>query len=88
VKRVLVGHPEGPRLYELTDAEYARLDHLMASVEPLARAAWVMRFLGERTPAVVFPPGSRGLPDGIAIDRAIGGNMFTPKWGRNQPLDD
>lgn len=82
MKRILLGRPDGARLYELSDEEFARLEHLLALVEPRARGAWVARFLGEREPAAVYPPGSLGPPEDIAIDRAIGGNQFTPKWGR------
>jgi hypothetical protein len=82
VKRVLLGHPDGNRLYELSDDEYARLEHLLSHAEPRGRGAWVKRFLGERVPRVIYPPGERGVPTDVAIDRAIGGNFFTPKWGR------
>jgi hypothetical protein len=86
MKRVLVAHPEGARLYELSDEEFARLEHLLALGEPRSRGRWVGRFLGERIPVDVFPPGSLGPPD-LRVDRAIGGNYFTPKWGRNPPDD-
>ena len=43
----------------------------------------IRRFLGERVPTVIYPPGVRGAPEGVEVDRAIGGNFFTPKWGRS-----
>ena len=82
MKRVLIAHPEGARLYELTDAEHERFEHVLALQAPHARGAWARRFLSERAPAAIFPPGARGLPDDLVVDRAIGGNAFTPKWGR------
>ena len=83
MKRVLVADPEGARLYELTDEEYARFDYLLGLERPADRRAWATRFLSEREPARVFPPGTRGTElEEIEADRAIGGNFFTPKWGR------
>jgi hypothetical protein len=83
MKRVLLGHPDGNRLYELSDEEFERLEHLLAIDDPRARGGWVKRFLGERVPSVIYPPGARGAPDELPVDRAIGGNFFTPKWGRS-----
>lgn len=88
MKRVLLARPDGIRLYELSDDEYARLDHLLALVEPPARGEWVARFLGERVPTEVYPSGTLGPPDGVKIDRAIGGNQFTWKWGRQAPHNE
>ena len=82
MKRVLLGRPDGARLFELSDEEYARLEHLLSLVEPRARGTWVARFLDERIPAAIYPPGTQGLPDDVEIDRALGGNQFTRKWGR------
>jgi hypothetical protein len=88
VKRVLLARPDGIRLYELSDDEYARLDHLLDLIEPPARGEWVARFLGERIAAQSYPPGTRGPPNDLPIDRAIGGNQFTWKWGRKAPRDE
>ena len=85
MKRVLLARPEGARLYELSDEEFARLEHLLTLVEPPSRGEWVGRFLGERVPAQIYSPGTLGPPDDIQIDRAIGGNQFTRKWGRAAP---
>lgn len=85
MKRVLLAHPDGSRLYELSDQEFDRLEHMLAMVAPRARGAWVRRFLAERVPRVIYPPGQLGPPDDVTIDRAIGGNQFTPKWGRQRP---
>jgi hypothetical protein len=79
-----LSHPSGNRLYELSDEECARLDHVLALHDPRARGGWVRRFLSERVPGVIYPPGERGQPTDVAIDRAIGGNLFTPKWGTSQ----
>jgi hypothetical protein len=87
MKRVLLGRPDGARLYELSDEEFARLNHLLTLVAPPARGEWVARFLGERAPTEIYPPGTLGPPDDIQIDRAIGGNQFTWKWGRKSPDD-
>ena len=84
MKRLLLAHPDGPRLYELSDDEFARLEHVLEMEQPRARGAWVRRFLDERMPAAVYPPGTTGPPD-LDIDRALGGNLFTPKWGRRPP---
>ncbi len=88
MKRVLLARPDGIRLYELSDAEFARLDHLLSLVEPPARGEWVARFLSERDASAIYPPGTRGPPEDIQIDRAIGGNQFTWKWGRKAPDDE
>lgn len=85
VKRVLYSQPSGNRLYELSEGEYARLEHIIGIVDPRARGVWVKRFLGERVPVTIFPPGIKGPPDDVQIDRALGGNFFTPKWGRPPP---
>jgi hypothetical protein len=85
MKRVLLGRPDGARLFELSDQEYARLEHLLEMQEPRARGSWVRRFLNERVPTTIYPPGSTGPPRDIHIDRALGGNLFTPKWGRQPP---
>jgi hypothetical protein len=82
VKHVLIAAPTGARLYALSDAEFERFEHLLGLQDPAARGAWARRFLGEREPVQLFPPGSRGLPADITVDRAIGGNAFTRKWGR------
>lgn len=84
MKNVLVANPTGPKLYELTDGEFDRLEYLLELAEPAERGAWAVRFLAERQPSQVFPPGASGAEAmaGIAVDRAIGGNFFTPKWGR------
>jgi hypothetical protein len=84
MKYVLIANPTGPRLYELTDEEFKRLEYLLELAEPALRGAWVVRFLAERGPAEIFPPGVSGAEasTGIAVDRAIGGNFFTSKWGR------
>ena len=82
MKRLLLARPDGARLYELSDGEFERIEHLLNLVEPRARGAWVARFLGEREPAAIYPPGSLGPPAEIEIDRAIGGNHSTRKWGR------
>jgi hypothetical protein len=87
MKRVLLGRPDGSRLYELTDEEFARLEHLLGMVSPRARGAWTRRFLAERVPIAVYEPGTRGIPDEYRVDRAIGGNQFTPKWGQTTPRD-
>ncbi|MDQ3327522.1 MAG: hypothetical protein M3506_03240 [Chloroflexota bacterium] len=82
--RVLVASPEGPRLYELTDEEYGRFDYLLALARPADRGGWALRFLREREPVRVFPPGARGTQEiaDIGVDRAIGGNFFSSKWGQ------
>jgi hypothetical protein len=80
MKRLLVARPDGAQLFELSDEEFARLEHLLAIEQPRARGAWVRRFLDERVPSKIYPPGSMGPPD-VEIDRALGGNLFTPKWG-------
>ncbi|MBA2362669.1 MAG: hypothetical protein H0V86_03970 [Chloroflexia bacterium] len=84
MRRVLVASPKGPRLYELSDEEYGRFDHLLALARPADRGAWALRFLREREPVQVFPPGARGTEEiaDLCIDRAIGGNFFSPKWGQ------
>ncbi len=84
MKRVLVASPEGPHLYELSDEEFERFDHLLSLAQPADRGAWALRFLGERIPTRVFEPGARGASaiEELRIDRAIGGNFFTRKWGR------
>jgi hypothetical protein len=84
MKNVLVANPTGPRLYELTNEEFERLDYLLELAEPAERGAWAARFLGERVPSRVFPPGALGADEleEIVVDRAIGGNFFTPKWGQ------
>jgi hypothetical protein len=88
MKRVLLGHPDGNQLFELSDDEFARLEHLLGHADPRARGGWVKRFLGERVPRVIYPPGQLGPPPDVEIDRAIGGNFFTPKWGRTgQPKE-
>ncbi len=84
MKSVLVANPAGARLYELTDGEFDRLEYLLELAEPAERGIWTIRFLAERRPSQVFPPGASGAEalTGIAVDRAIGGNFFTAKWGR------
>jgi hypothetical protein len=84
MKRVLVASPTGPRLYELSDEEFERFDYLLGLREPADRGAWALRFLQERVPARVFQPGVRGTREieELEVDRAVGGNFFTPKWGR------
>lgn len=84
MKYVLLANPTGPRLYELTDAEFKRLEYLLDLAEPAERGAWANRFLAEREPSEIFPPGASGAEvyTGLAVDRAIGGNFFTPKWGQ------
>lgn len=84
MKHVLVANPAGPKLYDLTDGEFDRLEYLLELAEPAERGAWASRFLAEREPSHVFPPGASGAEalTGIDVDRAIGGNFFTPKWGR------
>ncbi|HEU4792595.1 MAG TPA: hypothetical protein VFS96_02960, partial [Nitrolancea sp.] len=84
MKSVLVANPGGARLYELTDGEFDRLEYLLELAEPTERGAWAVRFLAERQPSEIFPPGTSGAEalTGLAVDRAIGGNFFTPKWGR------
>ena len=83
MKRVLVASPTGARLYEMSDEEFARFDYLLHLERPAERGAWAERFLGERLPIRVFPPGARGEAlEEIEVDRAVGGNYFTPKWGR------
>ncbi len=84
MKSVLVANPGGARLYELTDGEFDRLEYLLELAEPTERGAWAVRFLAERQPSEIFPPGASGAEalTGLAVDRAIGGNFFTPKWGR------
>lgn len=88
MKRLLVADPAGARLYELSEEEYARFEHLLLLERPAERGVWASRFLREREPLRVFPPGSRGLSleemDELGVDRAVGGNYFTPKWGRIQ----
>ncbi|MDQ3855870.1 MAG: hypothetical protein M3281_05670 [Chloroflexota bacterium] len=86
MKRVLVAHPSGARLYELTDDEYARFEHLLNLERPSHRGAWALRFLAEREPLQVLPPNARGGDqlEALDVDRAVGGNLFTPKWGRRQ----
>jgi hypothetical protein len=88
MKRVLIAAPTGALLYELSDEEFARFEHLLNLQDPPARGAWARRFLGEREPAQVFAPGTRGLPEDLAVDRAIGGNQFTVKWGRHPVTHD
>lgn len=88
MKRVLVGRPDGNRLFELTDEEFARLEYVLKMVDPRARGTWVRRFLEERVPTVIYPPGVRGPPEDLIVDRAIGGNLFTRKWGRTRPRPD
>jgi hypothetical protein len=85
MKRLLVARPEGAQLFELSDEEFARLEHVLEIEEPRARGAWVRRFMNERVPAMTYAPGSTGPPDDVEIDRALGGNLFTPKWGRQRP---
>ncbi len=84
MKRVLVANPAGARLYELTDGEYDRLEYLLELAEPAERRIWTIRFLAERQPSQVFPPGASGaeVVTDFDIDRAISGNFFTSKWGR------
>ena len=82
MKRVVIAAPTGARLYELSDAEFERFEHVLALQAPGERGTWAQRFLAEREPTQVFPPGMRGLPEGLIVHRAIGGNFFTPKWGR------
>lgn len=84
MKRVLVANPEGPRLYELSDAEFERFDYLLGLAQPAERGAWALRFLAERAPTRIFPSGTQGLAElgETEVDRAIGGNYFSPKWGR------
>lgn len=84
MKRVLVASPQGPRLYELSDDEFRRFNHLLSLAQPVERGAWALRFLGEREPVRTFSPGTQGLPDlgDTQIDRAVGGNFFAPKWGQ------
>ncbi len=82
MKHVLIAAPTGARLYALSEAEFERFEHLLGLQDPAARGAWARRFLGEREPVQVFPPGAHGLPGDISVDRAIGGNAFTRKWGR------
>lgn len=86
MKRVLVASPLGPRLYELSDGEFERFEHLLGIERPAERGAWALRFLGERAPARTFPPGARGSSEleDLDVDRAVGGNFFTPKWGRTR----
>ena len=84
MKRVLVASPSGPLLFEMSDEEFSRFDYLLGLAVPAERGAWALRFLAERTPARVFQPGARGMEElgEIEVDRAVGGNFFTPKWGR------
>ncbi len=82
MKHVLIAAPTGARLYALSEAEYERFEYLLGLQDPAARGAWARRFLGEREPVQLFPPGAHGLPADISVDRAIGGNAFTRKWGR------
>lgn len=86
MKRVLVANPAGARLYELSAEEYARFEYLLEIERPSERGAWAARFFAERAPIRTFPPGARGLGveelDELGVDRAVGGNQFTPKWGR------
>jgi hypothetical protein len=84
MKNVLVANPAGARLYELTDGEFDRLEYVLELAEPAERRIWTIRFLAERQPSQVFPPGASGaeVATEIDIDRAIAGNFFTPKWGR------
>ncbi len=85
MKRVLVASPAGPRLYELTDEEYERFEYLLSLERPADRREWAERFLGEREPLRTFPPGALGRDLGdLEVDLAIGGNYFTPKWGRRR----
>lgn len=85
MKRVLLARPDGSRLYELTDEEFARVEHLLSLSNPRARAAWVARFLSERIPKAIYRPGRKGPPEDLVIDRAIGGNQALPKWGTHPP---
>ena len=86
MKRVLVASPLGPRLYELSDEEFERFEYLLGIERPAERGAWASRFLGERVPARTFPPGVRGSAEleDLEVDRAVGGNFFTAKWGRTK----
>ncbi len=84
MKQILVASPAGPRLYQMSDDEFERFDYLLGLEEPGERGTWALRFLGERTPTRIFPPGTLGTEEleELDIDRAVGGNYFTPKWGR------
>ena len=86
MKRVLVASPLGPRLYELSDEELERFGCLRGLERSAERGAWALRFLGERVPARTFPPGARGSAEleDLEVDRAVGGNFFTAKWGRTK----
>ena len=88
MKRLLIADPRGARLYELSDEEYARFEHLLGLERPADRGAWAARFLGEREPELVLPPGATGASleeiAALGVDRAVGGNLFTPKWGRTE----
>jgi hypothetical protein len=85
MKHVLIAIPTGARLYALSEAEFERFEHLLSMQYPTARGAWARRFLAEREPVRIYPAGMRGLPDDIQVDRAIGGNAFTVKYGRLRP---
>ena len=84
MRRVLLASPDGPRLYELSDEEYRRFEYLLALERPTDRGAWALRFLREREPVQVFSPGARGTEEiaDLGVDRAIGGNFFSSKWGQ------
>lgn len=84
MKQVLVAHPLGVRLYEMEDHEFDRFDYLLQLSDPAERGAWATRFLAEREPTQIFPPGARGADawSEIEADRVIGGNAFTAKWGQ------
>ncbi len=82
MKHVLIAAPTGARLYALSEAEFERFEYLLGLHDPAARGAWARRFLGEREPVQIFPPGAHGVLEDIVVDRAIGGNAFTRKWGR------
>lgn len=83
MKHVLIASPDGARLYELSDEEFDRFEYLLDMEKPEERRGWATRFLGERTPERVFPPGARGADlEEVEIDRAIGGNYWTSKWGK------
>ena len=81
MKWLLLARPDGARLFELSDEEFARLEHVLEIEEPRARGSWVRRFLGERVPTTIYPPGSTGPPDDVQIDRALGGEPLHPEVG-------
>jgi hypothetical protein len=85
MKHILIAMPTGAWLYALSEAEFERFEHLLHMRQPAARGLWARRFLAEREPARVFPAGMRGLPEDVQVDRAIGGNAFTNKYGRLRP---